>query len=747
MILRLQGELGTSRAQASSVRAKIAELNGFVASLYAQEDGDLLSSQIIMSPTPRQFRERQPLAELMQETQMPTIAEHKSFPQRTLDSEDVFALRLSEPSSNGSPDLGPPPVAHFDRLEPIAYDNDHETTAEKISEAVKKADDELLLASVETRRKRKDGPSKLEMRRSSILALSPVKTEAEATSTMLRTGAKRKLADRETEKPQSSLNQDEFAFSRRSPAEELSTEEGAGVKISWPDSTMASPPKAARRALGAKDVNISPRKAATARSDKPAKDGLPDLADNKKSRGENPVSSRRSRASITAQQQSPPRSRSKPTLPSPPVENATAPPVHDIILDDVPVAESSTSYPPKTPAAPELDIFSPPSSQHISVASRASRDTPPPAEAGTCHSTLTLTSTEDANAGSRPSRRARSAVNYAEPSLVAKMRRPGKEMVDAISGLQDPRCVMSSASGEGRRSVGGTAIPAPTSVAGTPASSSQIVGAARRTVMIKTEPVYEDASDVYNQAGDLARQKSVEQNGNEPGSPLHSKSTLPALSETRTSEAPTASSSTRLSSTAAPAGRRRRDSTQSGLKSSAPANIDDDDEYDMEDAITLHNPRSRTITIPSATSRKSSSQPTSDVLAAARKRAEELELYDFKDTSSSSPAESSLVGLGVTRSGSGGGESHHRRSSSTAALAARTMTKQHRRHSSVPKDLNSSGAATGEVLNSAAAAGEAGLAKLGVSGEASLTGSGVLVGNGIAGRAERVAARRRSMMI
>jgi hypothetical protein len=746
MILRLQGELGTSRSQASSVRAKIAELNGLVASLYAQEDGDLLSSQVIMSPTPRQFRERQPLAELMQETQMPTIAEHKSFPRRTLDAEDVFALRLSEHSSNGSPDLGPPPVAHFDRLEPIAYTNDNETTAEKISEAVKKADDELLLASVETRRKRKDGPSKLEMRRSSILALSPVKTEADTANTMLRTGAKRKLADREAEKPPPSLNQDDFTFSRRSPVDEPLMDEAAAVKISWPESTMGSPPKAARRALGAKDVNISPRKATAANSNKPAKCDVPDLADIKKSRGENAVSSRRSRASITLQQQSPPRSRSKPALPSPPAEDAVAPTVHDIVLDDVEAPEAFTSCPPKTPAALDLDLFSPPSSQQLNIGSRASRDTPPPAEAGTCHNTLTTTSTDDANAAARPSRRARSAVNYAEPSLVAKMRRPGKEMVDAISGLQDPRCVMSSASGEGRRSMGGTAIAAPTSASGTPAPFSATAGTTRRTVVIKSEPTDDDARDIYNRLGNLER-KNSEQSGNEPGSPLNSKSALSsttsaALSDTRSAEIPASLSSTRLSGTA---GRRRRDSTQSGLKSALAAPLDDgNDEDDMADIIHLPNPRSRTITIPSAPASRTSTKPLSattsqtntEALIAARKRAEELDLYDFKETSSSSPAEACLTG--ASRSGSGGGE--HRRSSSTAALAARSMTKAHRRHSSVPKDLNSSAAAVDEGGKGAAA--EAGLGKLGAGGEAPL-----LVGNGIAGRAERVAARRRSMMI
>lgn len=60
----------------------------------------------------------------------------------------------------------------------------------------------------------------------------------------------------------------------------------------------------------------------------------------------------------------------------------------------------------------------------------------------------------------------------------------------------------------------------------------------------------------------------------------------------------------------------------------------------------------------------------------------------------------------------------------------------------MPKDLNSSAGGTGVVEggNGAATAVEAGSGKIG-------EGALLVVGNGIAGRAERVAARRRSMMI
>lgn len=89
-----------------------------------------------------------------------------------------------------------------------------------------------------------------------------------------------------------------------------------------------------------------------------------------------------------------------------------------------PDSEPSTSLPPKTPAA---DLFSPTPSEQSATRSDG-RDTPPPSAlvAGS-------TSSSALNAASRPSRRARAAVNYAEPNLVSKMRRPGKELVAAVA--------------------------------------------------------------------------------------------------------------------------------------------------------------------------------------------------------------------------------------------------------------------------------------------------------------------------
>lgn len=87
----------------------------------------------------------------------------------------------------------------------------------------------------------------------------------------------------------------------------------------------------------------------------------------------------------------------------------------------------TTELPPKTPAADGLDMFSPISAESSTQPKRPSELAP-------------MTSVEDILNGSmgRASRRVRSAVSYAEPSLRDKMRRPGKELVGAVEGLAKP---------------------------------------------------------------------------------------------------------------------------------------------------------------------------------------------------------------------------------------------------------------------------------------------------------------------
>ena len=77
-----------------------------------------------------------------------------------------------------------------------------------------------------------------------------------------------------------------------------------------------------------------------------------------------------------------------------------------------------------TPIHTDLNLFSPISS-NPSTTGPDSRDTPPPAD-------IYSDASSTATTAGRTARRVRGSVSYAEPNLRDKMRRPGKELVDAV---------------------------------------------------------------------------------------------------------------------------------------------------------------------------------------------------------------------------------------------------------------------------------------------------------------------------
>jgi hypothetical protein len=342
----------------------------------------------VRSPDQRDWRNRQTLASVLnaeQEGRLPVIVEDKLYPRRTLDptevksmvDTDLEAANTSAGKDNTeSPDLGPPPVAHFD-VEPVAY------------EAVRKNDNNesddviQLSANLETRKKR----------RTSFLVKEMTNEEEQEPEkpTLFKIGAKRKLDASELEDvtPANSASENEdFVFSRRPALKAASNRKSSRFsrpnqqgEIVIPNGT-ASPKKDERKVLGDKSTNS------------PSKRKHEEKLDAKPSRRKDP--------SKSADQRSASRKDIRPT--------------------DLPSEIDSTDIPPKTPFL--SDILSPPSSQ-------PSTHPPQSSEAAI------LNSLEDVLNGSigRASRRAKAAVSYAEPNLRDKMRRPGREMVGAVEGI------------------------------------------------------------------------------------------------------------------------------------------------------------------------------------------------------------------------------------------------------------------------------------------------------------------------
>ncbi|GAB1740535.1 hypothetical protein NU219Hw_g5634t1 [Hortaea werneckii] len=737
-VFRLEGELFTARGKVSSdavrkvkdaLLAKIGELSGVVEGLdEAAEEQEPRSERSAGKPMMEgQWRERQPLAELMRDTQMPTIVEDKLYPRRTLNAEEIQAIRLSGTGSNESPDLGPPPVAHFDYGDPEkAPASPTQTSPSRAGE-----DDGLpgLSVNLETRRRRKDGQPKLEIRRHSILPQSPEKSDAEP-STMLRTGAKRKLSDREIDQPIKPPTQADFTFSRKGESKAIVAETEKDIENEPAQQSSAeitqdvatTPSKPVRKVLGDKSVNQSPRKNNVPATGKPNK---PEKEESKKPEKPAPKSN-----PVSARGQSRNRRGSNIPQPSPSHDDTNILPTVEI---PPPTADAPTEPPPKTPAPP-ADIFSPtPSAPSARQPSQPEprAGTPPPSDL----STLSTTSAEGAGtaaagASGRPSRRARSAVNYAEPSLVAKMRRPGRGMVDAVTGLQDTRRTSSNASGvtvTGERKVSVEEQQRK----GRKVEEKDEVESAE--VFIKPEPT-EDDEEVWKglpcstgQGGEemvVKKEEGEEQGvespfGNPEGnSPTHSSSAI--LTAPNRKDNARSSPMDHPDSNDDRSRRRKRLSLQQPPQSNAPTGNDNDENL----------------------------QTTTSKLA-------ELDLYDFKDPSSCSSSPSTSTSSHLPKASSHPprkGRTPSTSSSSSSNLTTQQQKKTHRRHSSVPRDGDStssisslpssagSGAGSGVGSVKTSAAGSAGRAS--TTASASDRGGGNSSGGGGGG-----AGRRRSMML
>lgn len=326
-----------------------------------------------------------------------------------------------------SPDLGPPPVVNFDLDDPGKFD------AESEQHTVAPYNEDFVVTNIsenlETRKRRRDG-GRLEVHRTSDsekpLENSIVTNSDEAKQAELFTknGAKRKHNERDNQVTESfaKVNEDGFCFSRK--AERL-LENSYGQQekpIKEPDqlNNINRLTTSARRVLGESKIHHIP--------------GLGHVHTDRITESVNtdPVTSPKKDKS-----KKPPSIQDKQKLKGLPRNrlNARKSQIHketDIPLQpQSPVKESSSNdmrtveLKPKTPDPPPLT--SPPISTS-SAFRQKSRDTPPPTDLHPGADHGPDSSIEQA----RPSRRARTAVNYAEPNLNRKMRRPTGAMVDAI---------------------------------------------------------------------------------------------------------------------------------------------------------------------------------------------------------------------------------------------------------------------------------------------------------------------------
>ncbi|KAK3397363.1 hypothetical protein B0T20DRAFT_441186 [Sordaria brevicollis] len=436
-VLRLEKELQDNAAQrvadhALEVKAKmetqLAELSSLLASLgeplstrrpseerkYAQPRPSVHRSPPLRRA--RQEADQELLAE--QEGRLPPIYENKAYARATMNTEEILALCMQADDSNDSPDIGPPPVSRFvedDMVIPQSPSPNKNTEIEQMepAEQVEESPRGLQVPPPLS-------PPKLDYdRRPNMILFSPPKesTIAEPTKTFspvqmeppkvsasavpnetVRAGLKRKLNDENENEP----NKATKLHQGKDIGETTGKKKGLSARDPQKRKSIketATKPRAPLSAKSANEYFASPKKATKAQE---VDDGFKPVKVHKAQKGKERVG-----------------------LPIPEVKPA---------VQEVREASTTTTtklqiLPPTLEPTPEVAeipeaeiLITPGTPERASDSAVVTHDTPPPAHISSNGET------------SRPSRRARAAISYTEPNLRDKMRRPTKELFDAVSG-------------------------------------------------------------------------------------------------------------------------------------------------------------------------------------------------------------------------------------------------------------------------------------------------------------------------
>lgn len=427
-VLRMKEQLELKLSEVSDLVGELGVLPEKVARRSSQRrrQGGLVS-ELVRSGEERETRQRHTIFE--QEGRLPAILEDKYHPRRTLETTEIHVLAQEENNeATESPDLGPPPVTHFDETEAVTFNaarSPRRTSSELIEESERGS--KTAFTSVDSRRKRRTSvlldPSAVnEMavntaEEAVMVIPEPQKNDmASQPRPILKTGAKRKLEMSELEDTSKvSKELDDFIFQRKAnsasvpsarqsrfsrPLAKPNHQDGEPLENRSPERST----QPARKILAPKSTNSPAKRRVVTSSEKQdvAKD------DALEKRPERRIVSRiRTKAAVVD-----------------PIDTQKSQSGHPRSEGDTKITEAQVHLDPKTPA-PDMDDVMSPTSTEPSTKQRLPREM------------AVTNSVEDVLNGSigRGSRRARAPVNYAQPNLRDKMRRPGKELVGAVEGL------------------------------------------------------------------------------------------------------------------------------------------------------------------------------------------------------------------------------------------------------------------------------------------------------------------------
>lgn len=330
-----------------------------------------------------------------QEGRLPPIWENKPCPRETLGRDEIMALR-SIVDDTDSPDLGPPPVlSSFVDEDPVKID----LPARLVPKKSDYASLEKTSSEPQTKREPPAAPKVDEKNNEQSIDFAKVMNDSHEART------------RDTTEP-SSPNQSVKAGLKRKSREEDEKENEVVSKQPVQTTSVAKNQPEKTASLKARPISNRPIKLPANRKDIKEKTGVstaPRKPLSAKSSNEflkSPKKAAKPPMLDEAAKEEPRAKKNPPPIEIPVPKSPQPVPVANVDIEtETPTTEPNLAV-PETPESMQRDDV---------------RDTPPPAD---------ISSRET----SRGSRRARAAVSYAEPNLRDKMRRPSKQLLDAVSG-------------------------------------------------------------------------------------------------------------------------------------------------------------------------------------------------------------------------------------------------------------------------------------------------------------------------
>ncbi|KAI1107309.1 hypothetical protein F4804DRAFT_195214 [Jackrogersella minutella] len=334
-----------------------------------------------------------------QEGRLPPIWENKPCPRETLTRDEILALRSVVDDADDSPDLGPPPVSRFVDEDPVKIDL-------PARHGITKPEYSYLENSASSPEAKQEPPRlrKMNVQKDEAVAdkatvnvepqeiKAPSTTESRPTDQVAKANLKRKL--REDDEKENAV------VSKPPPVSVTAVAKGQPEKaLSVKARSLGRPiklPSNRREARDRSSDSTAPRKPLSAKSS------------NEYIKSPKKTTKTPALEEVTKDDLKPKKNPAPVEIPVP--ESPQSVPIMDVDIDDIETETLSAEPNLAVPETPEPTVRD------------EVKDTPPPTDISSRGET------------SRGSRRARAAVSYAEPNLRDKMRRPTKQLLDAVAG-------------------------------------------------------------------------------------------------------------------------------------------------------------------------------------------------------------------------------------------------------------------------------------------------------------------------